>query len=423
MNRSSTGIMALKLSLHDRVLGYLSHSSLGRNQLVFTEAYRQDPARPTFTLTTHPNFPGSATLLTEAWSRQQKLHPVLSNLLPEGSLRDYLAQSLKVHSDNEFYLLSYLGHDLPGALVARAIPPEAIPDNLLQTGYGAAHAIAVDPAYQSHAFSLAGVQMKFSMKQEDARYTLSASEKFGDWIIKTPSTRHPFVPQNEFTAMTLAKLAGIPTPDFKLVSLDKLEGLPAISLPDEQEAFAIRRFDRSDQARIHAEDFAQIFMKFAHEKYQFGNYEMIGKILYQYSASGLSDIQQFASRLLVNALLANGDAHLKNWSVYYPDRIHPRLSPAYDIVTTKAYFPDEQQFALNLGRTKQWYKLNWQHFEAWAKKADLPWRAVQSALKNTLELARSNWPQALSSLPMHEPHKEILRSHWRNLDSAISIQA
>nr|WP_208859648.1 MULTISPECIES: HipA N-terminal domain-containing protein [Pseudomonas] len=45
----------------------------------------------------------------------QKLYPLLSNLLPEGAMRDHLAQQLKIHPDNEFPLLAYLGEDLPGA--------------------------------------------------------------------------------------------------------------------------------------------------------------------------------------------------------------------------------------------------------------------------------------------------------------------
>ena len=53
-------------------------------------------------------------------------------------------------------------------------------------------------------FSLAGVQMKFSMAEREGRYALSSGETLGGWIIKTPSPQHAFVPQNEFTAMSHA---------------------------------------------------------------------------------------------------------------------------------------------------------------------------------------------------------------------------
>lgn len=73
-------------------------------------------------------------------------------------------------------------------------------------------------------------------------------------------------------------------------------------------------------------------MKYPHEKYNSGNYEHITKILYQFSDDGLNDVQQLACRLLANILLANGDAHLKNWSLLYVDQVTPKLSPAYDIL-------------------------------------------------------------------------------------------
>lgn len=80
------------------------------------------------------------------------------------------------------------------------------------------------------------------------------------------------------------------------------------------------------------EDFAQVLVKYPHEKYNSANYEQIGRVLYEFSGDALADVQQFARRLLVNILLANGDAHLKNWSLQYEDKVTPRLSPAYDIV-------------------------------------------------------------------------------------------
>ena len=160
--------------------------------------------------------------------------------------------------------------------------------------------------------------------------------------------------------MYSSALVGINIPEIKLVELDRLDNLPQINLPDEKFAFAIKRFDREENSRIHMEDFAQVLVKYPHEKYNSANYEQIGRILYDFSGDGLSDAQQFARRLLVNILLANGDAHLKNWSLLYADQVTPRLSPGYDIVTTNVYIDGERQYALNLGKTKD---QQWQLFE------------------------------------------------------------
>jgi len=75
----------------------------------------------------------------------------------------------------------------------------------------------------------------------------------------------------------------------------------------------------------------------------------------------------------------------------------------------------ERQFALNLAKNKDWYQASLQHFEYWAKKADIPWCSIQAHLQDVMDKARTYWPQALSDLPMTEAHKTFLREHWRQL--------
>ncbi|WP_417499798.1 type II toxin-antitoxin system HipA family toxin [Methylophaga sp.] len=419
---SNDEVNVLQLSIHGVLVGYLAGFKNGRNVLSIADSFKNDPERPTFSLITHPSFPKAAEIMAEPWTRNQRLHPVLSNLLPEGSLRELIAQGLKVHVDNEFHILSYLGEDLPGAIEATPMEPEDVPGYVLRT-HGEARAVKFDKVTQDNKFSLAGVQMKFSMKEKDGRYNLSKGTVLGDWIIKTPSTKHKFVPLNEYTAMSLAGMVGIDIPEIKLVDLDKLDNLPQINLPDEKQAFAIKRFDREDDQRIHMEDFAQILVKYPHEKYTSANYENIGKVIYDFSGDGLADAQQFARRLLVNILLANGDAHLKNWSFLYSDKVTPRLSPAYDIVTTSVYIENETKYALNLGKTKEWYTVTMDHFQSWAEKSGIPWRAIKPHLDDTMAKARDLWPEALKTQAMDEVHKEGLRTHWAELQNDFKIEA
>lgn len=413
-------VNVLQLSIHGVLIGYLAGYKNGRNVFSIAETFKNNPQRPTFSLITHPKFPNAARLMAEPWSRNQRLHPVLSNLLPEGSLRELIARGLKIHVDNEFHMFAYLGGDLPGALEAKPISPEEVPDSALNT-HGKATAVPFEKVTQANKFSLAGVQMKFSMKEKDGRYTVPDGSTLGDWIIKTPSTRHKLLPLNEYTAMSLAQLGGVEIPEIKLVGLDTLDHLPPINLPDETYAFAIQRFDRAGHQRIHMEDFAQVLVKYPHEKYDAANYETIGKVIHDFSGDGLADAQQFARRLLVNILLANGDAHLKNWSFLYPDRMTPRLSPAYDIVTTQVYIEHETQYALNLGKTKNWYTVTMAHFELWAEKSGIPWRVIKPHLDDTLNKARAMWPEALKELPMEESHKVGLRAHWKKLPKDFRI--
>jgi len=419
MSTQSTEV--LKISLHNHTVGYLVGTQDRQNDFILDENYQTQNNSPTFTLTSHTDFPNSKKLLAETWHTHQRLHPVFSNLLPEGAYRQWLAQILKILPDNEFPLLQQLGFDLPGAIIATPLSLDDIPDYVLKQSSKITIDKDINTKLKNH-FSLAGEQMKFSMKKQDGRYLISQQGELGTWIIKTPSTRHQYVPANEYTCMTLASIVGIEIPDIQIVAIDKIENLPDINLPNETEAYAIRRFDRAqNNTRIHSEDFAQVLFKYPHDKYQSANYEQIARVLYQYSANPLRDVQQLARRLLVNILLANGDAHLKNWSLIYRDGITPELAPAYNILTTHLYIENETEFALNLGGTKSWYDVNLEHFEAWANKSDIPWRAILPQLQEVLQLAREKWPAALEQSKATQAHKKLLRKHWALLHNNFQL--
>lgn len=426
-------VTILELSLHQHLVGYLAGFQNGRNVLVYADSYKYSQTRPTLGLITSPVFPNSTKLLAQDWITRQRLHPVLSNLLPEGALRALLTQSLKIHGDHEFQLFAALSHDLPGALIARPLMLDQIPVQV-QTHLRLTHSSqieALEITSTTNKFSLAGIQMKFSMREQGGRFTLAHTlalddtSALGDWIIKTPSTQHAHVPLNEYSAMRLAQLAGIDIPEIKLIEMSQLDQLPPLNLPQEQYAFAIKRFDRltiSDEIkRVHMEDFAQVLSKYPYEKYSSANYEQIGRVIYQFSGNPLKDIQQFARRLLVNILLANGDAHLKNWSLTYPDQVIPRLSPAYDILTTQVYIEGERQFALNLAKNKDWYLAEMHHFQYWAEKVGVPWRVVKPHLDDVMDKARTLWRAALNDLPMTAAHQEQLKAHWQKLRADFRI--
>ncbi|MEZ9005859.1 HipA domain-containing protein [Vibrio splendidus] len=65
--------------------------------------------------------------------------------------------------------------------------------------------------------------------------------------------------------------------------------------------------------------------------------------------------------LLINILLGNGDAYLKNWTLIYSDVYFPLLSPLYDVVLTSPYIENDS-LALNMVGTKQWFEITMKHF-------------------------------------------------------------
>ncbi|MGF1868060.1 type II toxin-antitoxin system HipA family toxin [Enterovibrio norvegicus] len=417
MSRQIEKVEGLNIQLHGVDVAVIVHYAGGKNILTFNPEFVEMPAdkRPVFTLRQLHD----KSYLGKPQIRTEKIPPVLSNLLPEGSLRELTAKALQCHVNNEFSILAYLGSNLPGALIVKPIKAGNVPDWALEQRLST-EPQQINVKHADTKFSLAGVQMKFSSSHLDGRYHID--QEFSDdmWIIKTPSTVHKGVPVNEYTCMKLAEAAGADIPEVRLIELIELEGLPNIKLPDEQYAYGIKRFDRSENGRTHTEDFAQVFGLYPADKYQRVNYEQLGEVLYQSSSERLKDIQQMARRLLINILLGNGDAHLKNWTLIYSDAFSPRLSPLYDVVFTSPFIENDS-LALNMAGTKQWLKITMKHFELWAEKSGAPWVAIKPHLIDVMNLARKSWPELLQELPMDVEHKDALKKHWGKLSDDFRI--
>jgi serine/threonine-protein kinase HipA len=121
-------------------------------------------------------------------------------------------------------------------------------------------------------------------------------------------------------------------------------------------------------------------------------------------------------------VISNGDAHLKNWSLLYPDRRTPVLAPAYDILMTQAYIPEESEFALNLNGLKRWYRIRREDFQAWAEAVGIPWPAIRIALDDTMQRAREQWRTLLHESLMLPEHKQRLKTHWQRLQPEWRIE-
>ncbi|MBT5965726.1 MAG: type II toxin-antitoxin system HipA family toxin, partial [Gammaproteobacteria bacterium] len=86
------------------------------------------------------------------------------------------------------------------------------------------------------------------------------------------------------------------------------------------------------------------------------------------------------------------------------------------------YIDNETQFALNLGKTKEWFTVTEDNFQYWANKSGIPWRALKPHIDDTMEKVRTLWPAALKNLPMEEEHKNKLKAHWLKLQADFRIE-
>ncbi len=400
-------VAALEVRLHGQPIGSIARIAGDRSIFAFEESYVQDQDRPTLSLGFKDSY---GNLMTKPRAFQTKLHPFFSNLLPEGHLRDYLAARAGVKPVREFQLLHELGADLPGAI---SIAPL---DGVVEEDPLSGNEVRIADAKSGPLrFSLAGVQLKFSAIKNRGRgggLTVPASGAGGEWIIKLPSAIYEAVPENEFSMMSIARQIGIDVPEIGIVPLDEIEGLPSDLGRLRGNAFVIRRFDRNENGPVHMEDFAQVFGVYPDDKYEKASYRSIATVLGMETDE--ASISQFIRRLVFSALIGNADMHLKNWTLIYPDRRRPILSPAYDLLSTIPYIPDENA-AMKYARTKRMDEFSYDELSYLAAKARLSTAPILSEARETVEAFMAVWSAEKSHLPLAAGVTEALDAHLEKL--------
>ncbi len=395
------GNVSLRVLLNDTVVGALSLDQYEGTEFRLLESYKQAYPRPVL---------GQMFLddLDQVCRSRARVPPWFSNLLPEGPLRDLVAQQAGVHSSREFFLLSYLGEDLPGAVRILADEP------LMDVAEARATREVGGSETDEWHFSLAGVQLKFSARKAERGLTVPVSGRGGDWIVKLPDARYSKVPENEYATMRWAEASGIRIPDVELVDVKDVSGLPAsIGEYHEERVLAVRRFDRiAPGRRVHMEDFAQILGLYPEEKYRKFNYETLARLIQ--ALTGDKGLDAFVRQLVFVVISGNGDAHHKNWSLLYPDGVSAELSPAYDLVSTIRYKHDDS-LALNLARSKRWEDVGMESFRRMARKIDVEEERMVTRVQEAVHAIMTAWRDWGSDFGYDMETREILSRHFEKL--------
>ncbi|MCQ2098051.1 MAG: HipA domain-containing protein [Fibrobacter sp.] len=194
--------------------------------------------------------------------------------------------------------------------------------------------------------SISGAQPKFSLIVNDGR--LEPTENGGTFILK-PAVEGLFdntkdMPANEHLTMQMARQI------FKIDAADNA----LVYLKDGTPAYITKRFDvLPDGNRICQEDFAQVAgltpgEKGSNYKYDF-SYQQIADLMKRYVSTYPTDVEKYFRLILFNYLVCNGDAHVKNFSIYSPnaDGVY-KLTPAYDLLNTSLHVQELGRTALEL---------------------------------------------------------------------------
>jgi serine/threonine-protein kinase HipA len=261
--------------------------------------------------------------------------------------------------------------------------------------------------------SVSGVQPKLGLRRQGGRYVARTRAGASTRVIaKLPVAGRPHMPQLEMLSLQMAGAAGVEVCHAELAPLSAIAAEHSYALPDEPEFLAVTRFDRDGARRIHFEDFAQVLAIDPMRKYG-ASYLDMALAMRAFPSLGEEAVLELVRRLVVNDLLGNPDAHLKNFGVLYPDGVAPRLAPAYDIVAYAA-LQGVEGHALPLlpaasSTARRVALFTPANMRAFCFSTGLHEPLVRRIVADTARLAREKWPAMIDASTLPAPWKKRLQ--------------
>ncbi|WP_418186629.1 type II toxin-antitoxin system HipA family toxin [Aliarcobacter lanthieri] len=271
-----------------------------------------------------------------------KLHPIFDMNMPEGYLfelfKNYLTKEYGYIDD--FLIFSHICSNIQSRLTYKSEFEkkeffsfdlnEVLENDTQDTFYK-----IVTTFLDKNAIS--GIQPKSLAILEDKESLISK-----EYIIKTWADEYPQLALNEYFCLKAIEKTNVKIPNIKVSKNSKF--------------LLVERFNYDKQTDIFLgfEEILCLLGKNKDEKYS-GSYEQISKVIYSVSTQKLEDMKSFYKVIVMNYLLKNGDAHLKNFGILYNSNFSKiYFSPAYDVVNTVVYFHKDRP-ALSMFGKKVWF--------------------------------------------------------------------
>lgn len=199
--------------------------------------------------------------------------------------------------------------------------------------------IPMEPDRSAEKFSVSNVQTTVPLvfRRRAKKLELGNAKEY-DYLLKLPVFTIPTLTQNQNLCMTIASRLGVPVPVHSLIPL----GTGA-------HACIVKRYDMVYGEKKRVKTFDRILEK---ENIHAGSLEEIGEKIRRTSEIPGLDVQLFFEMVLLSFLIGHSDLHFKKFAVLYDDTREVRLAPMEDLVSTKMFRPDEEDFNIPMmGKT------------------------------------------------------------------------
>lgn len=433
-------VLALDIYLGPLRAGLLFQYGTGNTALtrfIPDEAFWSNPASPVFSWSATDDDAQRREIFWRSYvntpffnAEGGRLPAFFQNLLPEGPLRRHLEQLRGCGPNDHFDMLAACGTDLPGNIYAYPahLDTQALAGVVTQHHDALEMTVSADPL--PDATSLSGVQPKLALVQQQGRYVARTRDAQGTHIIaKLPTAEFALLPEVEELSLRLAQAAGVDVCEAWLAPMDEIVAEQPFVLGESRHFLAVKRFDRGPQGHIHCEDFAQILRIQPEEKYTHpaASYAAMARTLREGMSlpaqEGEGAAEELIRRVMVNEMLGNYDAHVKNFGVLYRDGRTPELSPAYDVVAYAAYLGGRGHALRFVPGGEKQARLTPQTLRSFCNATGMFETRVRGVLNEAVGKACESWPQMIAASSLLERQKQNLFKHFEACDAVLSWRA
>ncbi|KAG0163056.1 hypothetical protein DFQ30_000809 [Apophysomyces sp. BC1015] len=328
------------------------------------------------------------------------------NLLPEGTIRAFIAQALKISPDNVFGLLERFGGDTAGAYSILPIgdapsdEPRYVPIGAEQLAAWFSESRGVPLMLEEGAarMSLSGAQDKITVYiSDDDKMALPLADAPSSHIIKPAISYRSDLPAsaaNEVYVMRLAAASGLQ--------------VPVVRFDAELNAAIIARYDRywkpdGRLGRLHQVDLCQAMGLPSSRKYEAEGGPAFADCLRYVtgnSSAPVADGRRMLGWLAFNLIVGNMDSHAKNLSMLYDpeDEERPKLAPFYDILSTTIYPQLSTRFAFRIGGEDRPEWIMERHWARFARDTRLSLHYVKHIVSSTAKSVQQALPTVHESM-------------------------
>ncbi len=273
-----------------------------------------------------------------------KFPPFLESFLPEGYLYEIFKNILsKEYGKVDDYLIfSLLSSNIKSRLEFKSTLENSVAfpsldiDDILTNDTNDTFNNLLQTFLNKNAIS--GVQPKTIALLND-KEKLDTKE----YIIKTWGEEYQDLALNEYFCLKAVQKAGVKTANIQLSKNNKFLIVEKFTL-------------KNDGSFYGFEEILSLSNKNKDSKYD-GSYEQIAKIIYTYTTNKKESMIAFYKTVVMNYLLKNGDAHLKNFGLLFDDDFKNIFySPVYDVVNTVVYIHKDKPALMLEGKKIWWSK-------------------------------------------------------------------